>query len=207
VRAKRYPLAISEYNKLMEKNPKNFDVQIRLAEAHRLAGDIPTAIAAFQKARELNPNDATAYVRLALLYEGQGRRADARPLYEQILKLNPDNPIALNNLAFALAETGGDLDLALTMAQRAKAKFPDDPNISDTLGWVYIKKNLSDQAVKIFKEVVEKNGDNPIFRYHLAMALYQKGDKPSAKKECELALKSKPSREDEQKIRELLSRI
>jgi len=207
VRAKKFPLAIQEYNKLMEKNPKNFDVQIRLAEAHRLNGEIPVAINAFQKARELNPNDATAYVRLALLYEGQGRRTDARPLYEQILKINPDNPIALNNLAFALAETGGDLDQALTMAQRAKAKFPDDPNISDTLGWVYIKKNLSDQAVKIFREVVEKNGDNPIFRYHLAMALFQKGDKPSAKKECEIALKSKPSREDEQRIRELMSRI
>lgn len=207
VRAGKYDLAIQEYGKLMAKNPNNFDVQVRKAEAHRLKGEVDKAISEFQRARDLNPNDATAYVRLALLYESQGRRNEARPLYEQILKLSPDNPIALNNLAYALAEAGGDLDQALTMAQRAKAKFPDDPNISDTLGWVYIKKNLSDQAVQIFREVVKKHADNPTFRYHLAMALFQKGDKPSAKKECELALKSNPSREDEAKIRELMGRI
>jgi len=207
VRAEKYDLAVDSYKHLLAKNPKNFDVQIRMAEALRRKGDINAAVTEFHKARELNPNDPTAYVHLALLYEGTGRPKDARPLYEQILKLDPDNFVALNNLAFVLAETGGDLDMALTMAQRAKAKFPAELNVTDTLGWVYIKKNLSDQAVKIFAELVEKDAKNPIFRYHLAVALAQKGDKTSAKRECEKALQNNPSRDDAAKIRELMSRI
>jgi hypothetical protein len=39
------------------------------------------------------------------------------------------------------------------------------------------------------------------------MALYQKGDKTQAKKECELALKSKPPKIEEAKIRELLAKL
>jgi tetratricopeptide (TPR) repeat protein len=207
VRAQKYDIAVNNYKKLLEKNTGNFDVQLRFAEALRRKGNIEEAIKEFHKARELNPNDSTAYVHLALLYEGTGRTKEARPLYEQILKLDPDNAIALNNLAFVLAETGGDLDMALTMAQRAKAKFPAELNVTDTLGWVYIKKNLSDQAVKLFSELVQKDANNPIFRYHFAVALAQKGDKGSAKRECERALQNKPSRDDEAKIRELLSRI
>jgi hypothetical protein len=39
------------------------------------------------------------------------------------------------------------------------------------------------------------------------MALFQKGDKPRAKKELGTALKSGPSKDDELKIRELMTRI
>ncbi|MBL8232949.1 MAG: tetratricopeptide repeat protein [Bryobacterales bacterium] len=207
VEAKQYELAIGEYRKLLEKNPKNFDVQIRLAETVRRKGDLKTSIVEFQKAKELNPSDAAAYVHLALLYEGDGRPQEAKPLYEQILKLEPDNAVALNNLAFNLAEYGGDLDQALTMAQRAKAKFPHHLDIADTLGYIFVKKNLSDNAIQIFREIVGKDQKNPTYRYHLAVALAQKGDKPAARKEAEEALRNSPSKQDEARIRELLSRI
>lgn len=207
VRAKKYDLAIAEYGKLINKDAKNFDVQIRLAEAHRLKGDVPSAVTEFKKARELNPNDATALVHLALIYEGAGKSNEARPYYEQILKLQPDNVIALNNLAFLMAESGGDLDQALTMAQRAKAKAPHEPNVADTLGWIYIKKNLSDSAIPIFRELVAKHGDNAMFHYHLGMALLQKGDKGGAKRSLETALRNNPSPNDIAKIKELISRI
>jgi hypothetical protein len=39
------------------------------------------------------------------------------------------------------------------------------------------------------------------------MALMQKGDRPQAKKELEAALKNKPSKDDDQKIREILNQI
>lgn len=207
VTGKKYELAITEYRKLMEKNPRNFDVQLRLAEVTRLKGDNDGAIKEFQKARELNPNEITGIVRLALLYEGAGKKVDAKPLYEQILKIDPENVIALNNLAFIMAEAGGDLDQALTFAQKAKAKAPNEPTVADTLGWIYIKKNLSDSAIPIFREIVEKDAKNPTYRYHYAVALMQKGDKPSAKRECQVALANNPTKDDEAKIRDLMSKI
>lgn len=207
VRAKRYEMAISNYKYLLEKFPKRDDVYVRLGETYRRAGNPQLALECYHKAREINPNDPTAHVQIALLMEATGQRQQAKPVYEQVLKLQPDNAVALNNLAYMLAESGTDLDQALTYAQRAKQKMPQDPNVSDTLGWIYIKKNLSDNAIQIFQELTAQHPSNPIYRYHLAMALFQKGDKPKAKKELESALKSSPTKEDEAKIRDLMARI
>jgi Tfp pilus assembly protein PilF len=161
----------------------------------------------FKKAKEIAPNNVTAYVSLALLYDTNGQRTDARPLYEQILRLQPDNGIALNNLAFMLADNGSDLDQALTMAQKAKQQSPNNGDISDTLGWIYIKKNLPDSAIAIFRDLVKDQPERATYRYHFAMALYQKGDRASAKRECEAALKSKPSKDEEAKIRDLMAKL
>jgi tetratricopeptide (TPR) repeat protein len=202
-----YKTAIAEYKKVLERVPRSSDVWMRLGESHRRAGDIPSAAASFKKAQELAPNNVAPYVQLAMLYDTSGRQPEAKPLYEQVLRIQPDHAIALNNLAYMLAESGADLDQALTMAQRAKQQRPTDNNVADTLGWIYIKKNLSDTAIGIFKDLVQKEPERATYRYHLAMALYQKGDKQQAKRECELALRANPPKEEAAKIRDLLSKI
>ncbi len=207
VRAKKYDEAISYFKSALERVPRSADVWIRLGETYRLKGDNQGAKDGFNKAKELAPTNVIPYVQLALLYDAEGNKDQARPMYEQILKLQPDHPIALNNLAFMLADSGTDLDQALTMAQRAKQKMPQDDNVADTLGWIYIRKNLSDSAIGIFRELVRKDPERAVYRYHLAMALAQKGDKASAKKELETALRSKPTKDEEKQIRELIAKV
>jgi len=46
-----------------------------------------------------------------------------------------------------------------------------------------------------------------VFHYHYGMALLQKGDKPSAKKEFEAALADNPSTGDKAKIQELMQKL
>ncbi len=207
VRAQKYPEAMENYKKALDKFPRAADVWIRLGETQRRTGDIASAVASFNKAKDLAPTNVVPFMELALMADSAGEKAKARPLYEQILKIQPDHPIALNNLAYMLAETGADLDQALTMAQRAKQKLPQDSNVADTLGWIYIKKNLSDSAISIFKELIRVEPDRSTYHYHLAMALAQKGDKPAAKKELEAALRKQPAKDEEQKIRELLLKV
>jgi Flp pilus assembly protein TadD len=142
-----------------------------------------------------------------MIYEGTGKSDQAKPLWEQVLKIQPDNPLALNNLAFAKAQDGVDLDQALTMSQKARQQMPSNPQVSDTLGWIYVKKNLSDDAVRIFKDLTAQVPNSPTFHYHYGVALLQKGDKPSAKKELLTALADKPSTNEELKIKELLQKI
>jgi Flp pilus assembly protein TadD len=144
---------------------------------------------------------------MAMMYDMEGRQPESKPLYEHVLRLQPDNAIALNNLAYQMAESGNDLDQALTMAQRAKQQRPTDNNVADTLGWIYIKKNLSDSAIGIFRDLVQKEPERATYRYHLAMALYQKGDKAQARKELEVALKSNPAKDEAAKIRDLLAKV
>lgn len=206
-RAGQYEDAIKQFQVLTSKNPKSSDYEAKLAEVYRMKGDFNSAIDHFRKASALAPNDVAPLIRVAILLDSVGRRSEAKPIYEQVIRLQPDNPMALNNLAFIKAEEGTDLDQALSYAQRAKQKVPQDPNISDTLGWIYIKKNLSDDAVRLFRELVTKNPTNATYRYHLAMALFQKGDRPSAKQECQGALKSNPSKEEQLKIKELIAKL
>lgn len=204
---KNYKGALDEFNGVLAKNPNNVDVLIRLGETQRRAGDVESAIATYKKAQQVAPNNVTGHVQLAMIYEAAGQRADAKPVYEQVLRLQPDNAIALNNLAFYLADNGTNLDQALTMAQKARQVLPNDPNVADTLGWIYIKKNLSDSAISIFRELVESHPQRPNYRYHLAMALFQKGDKVQAKRELEQALRAQPSKDEETKIRDLLTKV
>ncbi len=206
-RAGKYDLAVQNYKEMLAKEPDNGGVYVRLGETYRKKGDTRSAIEAFRKAKELLPNDVQPYLQLALLLEGSGQQEQAKPIYEQILKLQPDNPVALNNLAYMMAETGGDLDQALALAERAKQKLPSDINVADTLGWIYIKKNLSDNAVTIFRDLVNKRPEVSTFRYHLGMALYQRGDKVQARKELQAALQLKPAPAEATKIKELIDKL
>ncbi len=207
VRAQKYQDAEASYKKALEKYPRSADIWIRLGETQRRLSDLPNATNSFTKAKDLAPDNVASYMELALIADSSGQKEKARPLYEQILKIQPNHPVALNNLAYMLADSGADLDQALTMAQKAKQQYPRDANISDTLGLIYIKKNLSDSAISIFKELINQEPERATFHYHLAMALVQKGDKASAKKELDLALHKQPAKDEEQKIREFLQKV
>ena len=129
-------------------------------------------------------------------------------MYEQSIKLDPQNGLALNNLAFLIAEGGsGDLDQALTYAQRAKQVLPNLGEVSDTLGWIYLKKNMSDNAMDIFQGLVNKMPGNSTYRFHLGLAYAQKGDKPNALRELQQALRSSPAKDEENKIRDLINKL
>jgi tetratricopeptide (TPR) repeat protein len=207
VLARKYDMAVDLFSKMVAKEPESSDLHLRLAETYRRMGNVPQAIEHFRRVKQLQPNSADAAVWLALLLHQTGREADAKVEYEQILRLQPDNAVALNNLAYVIAEQGGDLDVALTYAQRAKQKLPQSLEISDTLGWIYLKKQLTPNALEIYDELVAKAPTRATFRYHRGMALFQKGDKLQARKELEAALTYKPSQDDEGRIRELLRRI
>ena len=207
VRSERYDEAIKLFQGLVDKDPRSADLLFRLAETYRRKGDLNVAIDTFRKSSQAAPNDTASLLQLGLLMDGTGKREQAKPIYEQILRIQPDHPVALNNLAFIKAEEGVDLDQALTMAQRARQKMPNSTDVSDTLGWIYIKKNMSEEAVRVFSDLVSKEPKNPTFRYHYGMALMQKGDKLAAKRELQTALQSSPSKDEGGKIRELLQRI
>ena len=206
-RAGKFTDSSAQYQSLIDKNPKTAELYVRMGEAKANANDLNGAIDAFKKAKEIDPANYLPVLELALLYNRMGRDEEARKTYEDVIKLQPDNVEALNNLAYLKADNGIDLDQALAYAQRAQQKRPNDPNVVDTLALIYIRKNLTDDSLRMLRELVTKNPDNPVFHLHLALALYQKGDRPEAKKELESALRNKPSEREQGKIKELLAKV
>ncbi len=203
----RYDDAIEIYQDLLKDDAKDAGLLYRLAETYRRKGDLEKAIDYFRRSSQAAPNNAQPLLALALVLDGTGRSDQAQPIYEQILKIQPDHPVALNNLAFIKAEKGNDLEEALGMAQHALQKQPNSPDIQDTLGWIYIRKNRSEDAVRLFSGLVVKEPNNPIYHYHYGMALQEKGDRASAKRELQKALADGPSKPQEQEIKDLLSKL
>ncbi len=212
VRAGNYDLAIGQFQAVLnglDKNSKSRgDVYFRLGETLRKKGDLNGAVQALYKAKDALPVNSMVVEELALALQFSGRKQEARDAYEQAIKLDPQNGVALNNLAFLMADTGlGDLDTALTYAQRAKQAMPNLSEVSDTLGWIYLKKNMSDNAKDVFQTLVNEKPENSTYRFHLGMAYAQKGDKPKALQELQRALHSGPSKEEEGKIKDLISKL
>jgi tetratricopeptide (TPR) repeat protein len=208
---KQYDKAIEQFNILLKNHPDSSDLHAAIGDTLRLKGDMQASIDYFRKAVSLNPSAPAPMVALAMVLEEFDQVAEARGLYEKILKIEPNNFIALNNLAFIKAEEGSDIDGALTLAQKAKQEAPKVDTISDTLGWIYIKKNLSDEAIRIFTDLVRKDPDLAMYRYHLAQAYSQKGDKLRARQECETALgriKANPANvKYEKRLRDLMQKV
>ena len=212
VRAGNFDLAVAQFQTVLNSLDKNSrargDIYFRLGETLRKKGDANGAIQALYKAKQDLPANSMVVEELALALQFAGRKQEARDAYEQAIKLDPQNGVALNNLAFLMADSGfGDLDTALTYAQRAKQAMPNLSEVSDTLGWIYLKKNMSDNAMDVFQTLVKQKPDNSTYRFHLGMAYAQKGDKPKALQELQRALHSGPSKEEEGKIKDLISKL
>ena len=211
LRAGRYDAAIAEFQKVLAGTPKGTATQgqlyLKIGEASRRKGDYAAAINAFQEARKTLPDNVNGLTSLGITLAAADRWPESRQIYEATLKLDPSNPVVLNNLAFGLAEHNGDLDQALTMAQQAKRLLPDTAEVSDTLAWIYLKKNLPDQALPILRDLVTKDPKRPTFHYHMALAMAQKGDKAQARAEVQKALALNPANDEMKQLQDFLSRL
>ena len=161
------------------------------------------AIKQYDQAVKANPKAVIPYMQLGVIYEQQGKTDKATEYYKKTLDINPKFAPAANNLAWLYAEHGGNLDVALSLAETAKEQQPEDPGISDTLGWIYYKKQAYLKAITLFKESLQKDQNNPVIHYHLGMAYYGKGDKKLAREELSASLKINdkyPGSEDATKV-------
>jgi tetratricopeptide (TPR) repeat protein len=194
-------------NGLDKKSKTRADLYLQIAQTYVLEGDRDSAITNLQKAREILPQNEIVLERLGLVMDLAGRRPEARQAYEASLHVNPNNAEVLNNLAYLMAETNADLDVALNYAQKAKGLAPNVPEISDTYGWILLKKSLAEQAIPVFQDLVSRVPTNANYRYHLGKAYAQKGDNVKAAAELREALKRSPTHEEQQEIQDLLAKV
>jgi tetratricopeptide (TPR) repeat protein len=190
--SRNYDLALEHYQFLLAKGVRSEQLQMRLGVVYELKGNYPQAVASFQMAKSLAPRDAAANLALADALRLAGRDQEAIASYRSALALSPENPKAMNSLAFLLVNADGKVEEAETLVQRALQKAPQESDYRDTLGLVYLKRNLKDSAVTVFQNLVNKHPDNPLYRYHYGLALFQTGQNARAKAELQTALPKKP---------------
>jgi predicted Zn-dependent protease len=204
---RNYPVALVQYRRLLAKDGNSPRLHMRVGQIQLLAGDKDGALHSFQKATELDPHDTRGLVEYGSLLLSNGKKQEALDVFRKVLALNPDQPAILNNVAYLIADLGGDSKEALDLARKGLQKAPDDPHLTDTIGFIYWKQHLNDSALQAFRAVVLKAPENATYRLHLANALLSQGNRSEARTQLEAALMRNPAKDEEGEIRTLLAKL
>ena len=126
-----------------------------LAELYVSQGKLDQARQEMEALAVRQPKPVAAHTMIGILLQAEGRIADARQRYEKVLQIDRRAPVAANNLAWIYAESGQNLGVALELAQTAKAAMPRVAAVNDTLGYVYLKRDVPTLAVPPLREAVD----------------------------------------------------
>jgi tetratricopeptide (TPR) repeat protein len=190
--------ADSALHKAIELDENNADALLKLGQVQAAEGSVSQALATYQQSIQDHPREIAFYILAGEMYESERDWNNAKAMYQKALEIQPDNPLASNNLAYVILDEGGNVDVALAMAQTARRGMPDSSNAADTLGWAYFHKGVYKSAIDLFLESLrlnEKRGaaDDPAIHYHLGLA-YEKTNQPAqARQQLERALKINPN--------------
>ena len=136
------PTAEKLLRRVIQSDPAYMPAYAAIAQIYVKQGRLDEAITELDgmAAREAKPVGALTLAGIILL--GQGKNDQARTRFQRALQIDPTAPVPANNLAWMMADSGGNLDEALQLAQTATRRLPDSAEVSDTLGFIYYKKGL-----------------------------------------------------------------
>ena len=178
---------------LIALQPDDSNAYMMLGRVYARQQHLGEALAQFDAAAHNDASQVGAATMAAMILQAQGKTADAQKRYEAIVAAHSTAIVAANNLAWLYAESGNNLDTALQLAQSAKARAPDAPQVNDTLGWIYYKKGLPQLAIAPFEQSVAKAPNNAAYRLHLGLAYAQTGQAAKAVEALETALRQNPN--------------
>jgi len=202
-----WPKAEASYRKVLELDPANVDAYNKLGAVYLAENRLDEARKSFEDMARRQSKPVAAETMLGLILARQGKREESRKHFERALALDSRAAVAANNLAWDYANYGGNLDMALQLAQTAKSQSPLSPDVSDTLGWIYYKKGLARLAVTTLREAAQQNPTSPDIQYHLGLALLKDGQKVDAKAALQHVLKLNPQFADADEVRRVLAGI
>jgi len=204
--------AESALSKSVSLDAHDYESVFQLCQVYAANGQIDQAIAAAGQSLKNNPRQPNLDLLIGNLYESRSDWRHAEEAYQNALALNSQNPVAANDLARVIAQSGGNFDVALSLAQTALKGLPESSGVADTIGWIYYQKGAYPLAINYLQQALklqEKNKlpENPDIHYHLAMA-YEETQQPAlARQHFERVLKLYPNYRDANRIRKELSHL
>lgn len=188
-------------------DPSYLAAYAALGQIYAKQGRLDAALVEFDTLVQRNPKAVAALTLSGMILESQGKTAAAQARFERVLQVDAEAPVAANNLAWLYAANGGNLDLALQLAQTAKRKLPDTAEVNDTLGYIYYKKNLPALAIPPLRASAEKDPTNAVYHYHLGLAYARAGDNTQASQSLTRALAIAPNFNGAQDARSVLNSL
>jgi len=186
------PAAERALRQAIELDPSLLPPYEMLGQLYVAQKKLPEARKEFEALAKRQAKPVSALTMIGMILMTEGRTDLAKKKFEEVLALDTNAVIANNNLAWIHAETGNDLDVALGLAKAATAQAPEQPEVMDTLGWVYYKKNQPELAIPLFESCVKKAPANASYHHHLGLAYLKAGRSAEARASFRRALASNP---------------
>ena len=143
----------------------------RTADAYQLSSELAEAF----------PDDPEILYSHAMLAEQLGKHAEMETLLRALIAKRPDYSHAYNALGYSLVDRGERLPEAQALIEEALRLSPNDPLITDSLGWSYFRQgNLADAARTLQKAYGMKQ--DPEIAAHLGEVWWKLGQTQSAEK-------------------------
>ena len=125
------------------------------------------------------PGDPDLTYDLAMMAEKIGKFDDMERLLRGVIASKPDYQHAYNALGYSLAERNQRLPEARQLIKKALELAPDDPFITDSLGWVEFKSGNLPEALRILQGAYKSRPDAEIAA-HLGEVMWVMGRRDQA---------------------------
>ncbi len=138
------------------------------------------AYALQEKLVAAQPDDDDLEYELAMLAEKIGKHDFMEQLLRKVIARNPSYQHALNALGYTLADRGVHLDEAKRLIGQALGLAPNDPFITDSLGWVEFRLGNLQEARRLLEKAYGMRPDVEIAA-HLGEVLWVLGEQERAR--------------------------
>ena len=173
-------LALSPHS---ERFNGDFTVQYLLGTAYYQIKDYEKSKIYLSNALIIYPQSRNTKHNLALIYDSTGNWEESDKLYVDLIASDTTDAQAYNNYAYSLVERDKDIDFALELAQNAVKLEPKSAAYLDTIGWIYFKMDMYDEALRYVRESLSIDSNNPTIQGHLDMIIKNKTKFNSSKME------------------------
>ncbi len=200
--------AISTWRKAYSVNPDNPRPLIAMADLLHSTGHLDEAQSEYSKIAEKWPANSEALFSLATILNKKGNSDDAAKYYKQVADLETDKELArksLINLALLSADKEGlsssEEGVSDSVVHIKKALMYDPGNTETlyALGIIYYKKQLYDQAVESFYQVIKGSRDNQetarAYNY-IGKSYFKKEDYKKAVRAFSMGIEEDPANEE-----------
>ena len=165
---------------LPERNPA--DARTKLMAEVQLLRENKQYKAAYEllgKEAAKPPVDVDLLYEQAMLAEKMGDLNEMERLLRQVIATKPDYHHAYNALGYSFADRSMRLPEAKQLIQKALSLAPDDPFITDSLGWVEFRMGNKADALRILDGAYKARPDADIAA-HLGEVLWSLGQRDRA---------------------------
>ena len=169
------------------------ETQVLLAQAQILrdAGRVPQAQQLLKSALQRMPDNVDLLYDYAMLAEKQNELDLMETTLRKLIQLAPNNQHAYNALGYSLAERNIRLPEARELIQKALSFAPEDPFISDSLGWVQYRLGNLQAAEDYLRRAYTQQPDTEI-GVHLGEVLWVRGQRSAAEQLWRVARSKDP---------------